>query len=98
MYACIYLFAYIIQYYFSINSCIPVHLNVIYVHFSLHASCTCPYHADIIFYCIQYFSRTGYPNTKYYRDKSFKLYIPQQLDTVLYKYSILGFFLTEVQI
>lgn len=75
------------------NSCIQ---NVIYEHLSVHVSCTCLHHAHFVFYGIQHSSRTGHVNNeKYYKDRSLKLHITQQLKIVLHKYFTLIIFLKQ---
>lgn len=50
---------------------------------SLHVSCRHPHYADFIFYCVQYSNRSSYPK-KYYKDRSFKLHILEQVETLSY--------------
>lgn len=66
--------------------------KIIYKCLNLHVNGTCPHHADFIFYCIQYSSRTGHLNTeKYYKDRLLKLRILQQLQIALHKYFTFSF-------
>lgn len=72
--------------------------KIIYKSLNLHVNGTCPHHADFIFYCIQYSSRTGHLNTeKYYKDRLLKMRILQQLQSTLHKYFTFIFLKQELR-